>query len=98
MQRNNIWAIQTYPLADFKDQFLALSPPAQDAILSLLEQLAPMVDPEDHNASMDCPGIKGFNHAVKYVLNNSIVLIIALDRIDMGTHVDHTIVLFSCSG
>jgi len=97
MQRSNIWGIQVYPLTNFRDQFNALSKSSQQTIESLLRDLVQMTDPEDHATSRDCPGIQGFNHAVKYVIDNYVTLIVALDRIDLNDYHDHMITLFSCS-
>src|SRR5690348_16023275 len=97
MQQNNIWKIQVYPLSNFQEEFLALSDTSQKIIIQVLRDLIQMPDPEDHATSIDCPSIQGFNHAVKYIMNNSPVLIVALDRIQLGHYVDNVITLFSCS-
>lgn len=97
MQRNNIWTISVYPLSDFRNQFNSLGRPAQDAIERLLRELVLMSDPEDHTWSIDCPRIEGFNHAIQFVIPPNIVLIVALDRIELGNHSSRIITLFSCS-
>ncbi len=56
-----------------------------------------MANPEDHNFSIDCPRIQGFNHAVKYILDSNLTLLVALDRIDSGVKIDRIITLYSCS-
>ena len=100
MSINNkiLWKTAVYPLSNFTNEFHALSRNGQDVIDKLLHEIEVMLDPEDHQTSRDCPGIQGFNHAIKFVINNSITLIVALDRIMEGTPFeDNTITLFSCS-
>ena len=97
MQNSNLWTLQTYPLSDFPNEFNSLSQTSQNQIESLLRELVVMQDPEDHPTSMDCPGVQGFHHAVKFSINGTLVLIVALDRIDIGEHHDHAITLYSCS-
>lgn len=97
MSTSNIWSVQTYPLSDFKTQFNSLSELSQTKVIKLLRDLVIMTDPEDHNFSIDCPSIQGFNHAVKYILDEHLVLIVALDRIDSGVKIERIITLHSCS-
>ena len=97
MNKSNVWALQIYPLSDFKTEFITLKKSSRKNIITLLNELIVMSDPEDHNFSIDCPSIQGFNHAVKYVLDANLILLVALDRIDSGIHVDRIITLYSCS-
>lgn len=97
MNKSNIWTLQIYPLSDFKTEFIALKKSSRKNIIALLNELVVMSDPEDHNFSIDCPSIQGFNHAVKYVLDANLILLVALDRIDNGMHVERIITLYSCS-
>jgi len=94
-----LWKTAVYPLSNFTNEFNALSPTGQDTLDKLIHELEVIQDPEDHPASRDCPGIQGFNHAIKFIVHNdSITLIVALDRIMEGTPFeDNTITLFSCS-
>lgn len=96
MQNSN-WEIEAYPLSDFKNEFNSLSLPAQNEIEQLLRELVVLTDPEDNDCAVDCPKLPGFNNAVKYVTPNGTILIVALERIELGTHNTYTIVLFSCS-
>lgn len=97
MNTSNTWDIQTYPLSNFKDEFNSLQESSQIKVIQLLKDLVSMVDPEDHNFSIDCPSIQGFNHAVKYILDERLVLLVALDRIDSGVQIERVITLYSCS-
>ncbi len=97
MHTNSVWSLQIFPLSDFSKEFNALSEPSQKQIIQLLNELVILPDPEDHRFSNDCPGIQGFNHAVKYIVDANLILLIALDRIDSGVEVERTISLFSCS-
>ena len=100
MSQNNkiFWKTAVYPLSNFKNEFNALSSDAQNVLDRLIHELEILRDPEDHSASRDCPGIQGFNHAIKFVVNDSITLIVAIDRIMEDTPFeDNTITLFSCS-
>jgi len=96
MPKNN-WALQIYPLSDFQNEFNELKIPSQKKIIKLLHELVVLIDPEDHNFSIDCPSIHGFNHAVKYILDAHLILLVALDRIDSGVKIDRIITLHSCS-
>lgn len=97
MSKNNTWFLQIYPLSDFKNEFNALQELSQNKIINLLNELVVMIDPEDHNFSIDCPSIQGFNHAVKYILDTNLILLVALDRIDSGVQIERVITLYSCS-
>lgn len=96
MPKNN-WALQIYPFSDFKTEYNSLSIPSRKQIIKLLDELIVMVDPEDHDFSIDCPSIQGFNHAVKYILTANLILLVALDRIDSGVNIERVITLYSCS-
>ncbi|MEX0862694.1 hypothetical protein [Nitrosopumilus sp.] len=97
MPKTNTWSLQIYPLSDFKKEFNLLTKTSQNQIIQLLNELIVLTDPEDHNFSIDCPSIQGFNHAVKYILTSKLILLIALDRIDSGIHIERIITLYSCS-
>jgi len=97
MSKNNNWTLQVYPLSDFKTEFIELKSSSQKKIIKLLNELVVLVDPEDHDFSIDCPSIQGFNHAVKYILDANLILLVALDRIDSGIEIERTITLYSCS-
>ena len=97
MNKSNIWSLQIYPLSDFATEFIVLKKSSRKNIITLLNELVVMSDPEDHNFSIDCPSIQGFNHAVKYVLDANLILLVALDRIDSGIKVERIITLYSCS-
>ena len=88
---------QVYPLSDFKAEFNKLINSSQKKIIKLLNELVVMTDPEDHDFSIDCPSIQGFNHAVKYILDANLILLVALDRIDSGIAIERIITLYSCS-
>ena len=96
MTKTNLWSIDV-PSIDFKKKFCLLQDSSKQKILNLLRELVVMSDPEDHNFSIDCPSIQGFNHAVKYILDEHLVLLVALDRIDSGVQIERIITLYSCS-
>jgi len=96
MTKSNTWSIDV-PSKDFKNQFGELTKSSQKKIIKLLKELVVLVDPEDHNFSIDCPSIQGFNHVVKYILDANLVLLVALDRVDSGVTIDRIITLYSCS-
>jgi len=97
MARTNTWSLQIYPLSNFKSEFESLTTTSKHQIIQLLRELVVLTDPEDHDFSIDCPSIQGFNHAVKYILTSNLILLVALDRIDSGIHIDRIITLYSCS-
>ena len=96
MTKTNTWSIEV-PSNDLKKQFKKVKLVSQEKIIKLLRELVIMIDPEDHNYSIDCPSIQGFNHAVKYILDANLILLVALDRVDSGMQIDRIITLYSCS-
>lgn len=97
MSERNVWELQVYPLSNFKSEFNTLSTESQDKVLKLISEIIILPDPEDHNFSFGCPGIQGFNNAIKFIITTNLVLIVALDRIDSGVQIDRVITLYSCS-
>ena len=97
MSNRNVWELQVYPLSNFKTEFNTLKTESQNKVLKLISEVTVLVDPEDHNFSFGCPGIQGFNHAIKFIIDADLILIVAVDRIDSGVQIDRIITLYSCS-
>jgi len=92
-----VWEVQVYTNSNYPIEFNALDGSNKDEVDSLLEELVIMDDPEDHRCAVDCPHIPDVYNTVKFQCE-SVVLIVALDRIMEGTDYEVDIIsLYSCS-